>query len=127
MFGQIEGLDVCVCVHAGPPQPAAPAGPSRLLMLNHLLTATAIWDDQERQEVQFPSHPLPLLYFLCRHLQSLRMFSIFIPYAKELHPCILIQTWCGCACVAMQLEEGVHDTCADRSTFAGGPSMLMLT
>ena len=35
----------------GPPQPTAPAGPSRLLMLNNLLTAITIWDDQERQEV----------------------------------------------------------------------------
>ena len=35
----------------GPPQPTAPAGPSRLLMLNNLLTAVTIWDDQQRQEV----------------------------------------------------------------------------
>lgn len=35
----------------GPPQPMAPAGPSRLLMLNNLLTAATIWDDQDRQEV----------------------------------------------------------------------------
>lgn len=37
----------------GPPQPAAaPAAPSRLLMLNQLLTATSIWDDQQRQELE---------------------------------------------------------------------------
>ncbi len=41
-----------VSIGAGPPQPAAaPAAPSRLLMLNQLLTATSIWDDQQRQEV----------------------------------------------------------------------------
>ena len=38
----------------GPPQAAAaPAGPSRVLMLNNLLTATTIWDDQERQDVSW--------------------------------------------------------------------------
>lgn len=41
-----------VVLGSGPPQPAAaPAPPSRLLMLNQLLTATSIWDDQQRQEV----------------------------------------------------------------------------
>lgn len=47
----------------GPPQAAAaPSGPSRVLMLNNLLTATTIWDDQERQEVTC------LLPFLIRSL-----------------------------------------------------------
>lgn len=35
----------------GPPQAAAaPAGPSRVLMLNNLLTAANIWDDHQYQE-----------------------------------------------------------------------------
>ena len=42
------------CDCPGPPQATAPAAPSRLLMLNQLLTAINIWDDQERQEVIMP-------------------------------------------------------------------------
>jgi len=56
-----------VLLGSGPPQPAAaPAAPSRLLMLNQLLTATSIWDDQQRQEVCLSS----LANLFCLHTAS---------------------------------------------------------
>ena len=57
----------------GPPQAAAaPAGPSRVLMLNNLLTATTIWDDQERQEV--------------KHLPDFDLFQAFESFCAP-HSC----------------------------------------
>ena len=89
-----------VVLGSGPPQPAAaPAAPSRLLMLNQLLTATSIWDDQQRQEVwlligqsvlsayqSWPPklHTLQLLMILpilpaCHVLSTLCCFSALLP------------------------------------------------
>lgn len=68
----------------GPPQPTAPAGPSRLLMLNNLLTAAAIWADQERQEVSL--HPYTRNLRCRRLLTTLRCIIVQQMHRTPLDP-----------------------------------------
>lgn len=79
----------------GPPQPTAPTGPSRLLMLNNLLTAVTIWDDQERQEVKLGA-AAKLYKLLCLCVRP--MTAVCLP---QIGPVCITQSACWLHCLTM--------------------------